>query len=84
MKERKKQIIIVVGIVLLLIIGTSFALLTFTTKGEKKISIEGGKLTLILDETSKDGIDLSNLAPVKDEEGKEQDAYTFSLKNNSV
>ncbi len=82
-KSKKKclKLSYVLNIVLiLLIIGISYAWLHVTLRGEKKVSIVGNKLELMLDETN-EGIQIEDAVPVKDEQGKEVEAYTFTLEN---
>ncbi len=67
-------------VLILVIIGISYAWLHVTLRGEKKVSIIGDKLELILDETN-EGIQIEDAVPVKDEQGKEVEAYTFTLEN---
>ena len=86
MEEKKKDrrkiygLYGIIGVLILVIIGISYAWLHVTLRGEKKVSIIGDKLELILDETN-EGIQIGKTLPVKDEQGKEVEAYTFTLEN---
>ncbi len=82
-KNKKKYLKLSYGlniVLILLVIGISYAWLRITLHGEKEVSIIGDKLELILDETN-EGIQIKNAVPVKDEQGKEVEAYTFTLEN---
>ncbi len=79
-KNKNIKIIIIVGIVIITLIGISYAWLHVTLRGEKEVSIIGDKLELILDETN-EGIQIGKTLPVKDEEGRQVEAYTFTLEN---
>lgn len=70
--KTKKQIIIVVAIILISIIalaGTTFAVFTASLTGTKKVSIQTG--TLQIDFTEGNRINLTNAAPVTDAKGQE-------------
>ena len=85
MKNKKKKIIIIVVIVLLvlLIVGLSYAWLRTAIEGKKNVQITVGEISIILDESSSNGINLVNAIPTYDSKGKEMEAYTFSLRNES-
>lgn len=80
--KTKKQIIIVVAIILISIIalaGTTFAVFTASLTGTKKVSIQTG--TLQIDFTEGNRINLTNAAPVTDAKGQEGTPYTFTIEN---
>ena len=85
MKNKKKKIIIIVVIVLLivLIIGLSYAWLRTAVEGERNVQITVGDISIVLDDSSSNGINLVNAIPTYDSKGKETEAYTFSLRNES-
>ena len=80
--KNKKIVFMIVGMLFCFILGIAltYAWLRITLHGEKKVSIVGNKLELVLDETN-EGIQIENAVPVKDEQGKEVEAYTFTLEN---
>ena len=85
LKTNKKRVIVVGILVVLLIaiIGFSYAWLRTTILGEENVQIVVGDLDLILDESSTNGIQLTNAVPAYDDEGKTYEPYVFSLKNQS-
>lgn len=83
-KAKKRTIYVALGIFVLvvLLIAGSYAWLTLSLTGEKKHKIVAGELSLLLDETSAEGIALENAVPEYDTDGVKHDAYTFTLTNN--
>ena len=82
--NKKKRIVILCLIVsLVMIIGISYAWLRTVLEGEKNVKIVVGDLNLVLDESSTEGIQLTNVIPTYDDEGKTYEPYKFSLKNQS-
>ena len=79
MEKNKKQVI-AIALALVLLIGGSYAWLSVTLKGTKKVRIEAGTLSLVLDEGN--AINVSDSVPMSDVDGLATDAYTFSLENN--
>ena len=82
--EKNQKIIITILVLLILVIGGSYAWLTLTLKGEKKTVIHAGKLSMNLDESSSDGISLLNTYPLTDQEGLNTEEYTFTLTNDGT
>ena len=83
-KKRNKTLIIISYVVLfIIIIGLSYGWLTTVIYGEKDVEIVVGDIDLVLNETN-EGIQLVNTIPTYDDEGKQGEPYTFSLKNNST
>ncbi len=79
---RKKYIVIVVITILISIIaliGASYAILTMTIEGDKKISVTAGILKV--DFTDGNYINLDNAAPVTDKQGLKTTPYTFTITN---
>ena len=79
---KKKYIIIsviVISISLIALIGTSYALLTMTIEGDKKISLTAGILKVDFNEG--DNINLDNVAPMSDKQGLKTTPYTFTITN---
>ena len=81
MTKRKYIIIsvIVISISLIALIGTSYALLTMTIEGDKKITLTAGILKV--DFSEGDNINLSNTAPMTDKQGLKTTPYTFTITN---
>ena len=82
MNERKKYIIISVVIILISIvalIGASYALLTMTIEGDKKITLTAGILKVDFEDGNY--INLENTAPMTDREGQKLTPYTFTITN---
>ena len=80
--NRKKYIIIAVSIVLvslLVLIGTTYAVLTMTIEGDKTITLKAGVFKV--DFTEGDTINLNNAAPVSDSKGQSTTPYTFTITN---
>ena len=79
-KENKKTILISSLIILLLIIGITFAYLITTINGEKEYIVKAKELELKLEEENE--LTLNNEIPIEDSEGLSRDGFKFSLKNN--
>ena len=79
-KENKKTILISSLIILLLIIGITFAYLITTINGEKEYIVKAKELELKLEEENE--LTLNNEIPIEDSEGLSKDGFKFSLKNN--
>ncbi len=83
LRDNKKKVAIVTLVVLLIIIiGVSYAWLRTVIFGQEDVQIVVGDIDLVLNETS-EGIQLVNVIPTYDDEGKKASPYTFSLKNKS-
>ena len=83
LKENKKKVAIVSLVVLLIIIiGISYAWLRTIIYGDKDVQITVGSIDLVLNEKS-DGIQLVNVIPTYDDDGKNGTPYQFSLENKS-
>ena len=79
---RKKYIIIsvvIISISIIALIGTSYALLTMTIEGDKKISVTAGILKV--DFSDGNYINLENAAPLSDSQGQKLTPYTFTITN---
>ena len=82
-KKKKKYIIVLVLVLLIvLVIGLSYAWLRTTLKGKKDVQIMVGNIDLVLNEKN-DGIQLVNVIPTYDDDGKSGTPYQFSLENKS-
>ena len=81
-KTRKKYIVLVIVTIVISVIaliGASYALLTMTIEGEKKVSLTAGILKV--DFAEGDNINLDNVAPMTDAQGQKTTPYTFTITN---
>ena len=81
-KTRKKYIVLVIVTIVISVIaliGASYALLTMTIEGEKKVSLTAGILKV--DFAEGDNINLDNVAPMTDVQGQKTTPYTFTITN---
>ena len=81
-KKRKKYIILVIvtiAISIIALVGASYALLTMTIEGDKKITLTAGILKVDFDEG--DNINLNEIAPMTDSQGLKTTPYTFTVTN---
>ena len=88
MKDKKlnkttKQLF-VLAFALILLIGGSYAWLTLQVTGEKTNVLRAGTLSLVLDDTTSEGIKLEKAVPISDEKGKTGTEYTFTLQNKGT
>ncbi len=80
--NKKKYIIIsviVISISIIALVGTTYALLTMTIEGDKKITLTAGILQVDFKEG--DNINLDNIAPMTDKQGLKTTPYTFTITN---
>ena len=81
MKKSKSLLIIFSIVLLIVIIGVSYAWLSTTIFGKKEYVLKAGELDLVLDESS-NGLIIENEIPVTDEEGMASEGATFTVRNN--
>ena len=82
-KDNKMRLLIAIIVLLvIIIIGISYAWLRTVKYGDKDVKITVGDFDLVLNEPG-DGISLINALPTYDEEGKSSSPYEFSLENKS-
>ena len=80
-KSKKIKLIIITScLVLLLVMGATYAWLRLTLNGSKVNVLRAGGLELALNETS-EGITLEDVVPVTDAKGLQGKEYTFTLEN---
>ena len=79
-KNNKKIIIIGVFIIVLLLIGITYAYLRTTLQGEEEYVIRAGTLDLVLGEGNE--LTLEKQKPIEDEEGMSLDGSSESLRIN--
>ncbi len=81
-KTKKKYIVLVIVTIVISVIaliGASYALLTMTIEGDKKITLTAGILKV--DFTDGNYINLDNVAPMTDTQGQKTTPYTFTITN---
>ena len=83
-KMKKKYILIMsLILVLIIILGVSYALLQKNIVGDSnKVIYQVGDLEVKLDETGSKDISLENALPTEDSDGLKNEPYSFSLVNN--
>ena len=79
LKNNKKVLIIGGAIILILLLGLTFAYLVTTISGEKEYIVRAGSLNLILTENNE--LTLESLKPEEDSVGMSFEGFTFSLEN---
>ena len=82
-KKIKKQLF-ALALVLLVLLGGTYAWLTLQVTGEKTNVLRAGTLSLVLDDTTSEGIKLEKAVPISDEKGKTGTEYTFTLQNKGT
>ena len=81
-KNKKKILAIVFAVVALVVVGTTYAFITTTLSGTKKVTITAGTLSLVLNEGN--AITISDALPMYDQVGMIQEkSFDFSLANNT-
>ena len=88
MKDKKlnkttKQLF-ALALVLVVLLGGTYAWLTLQVNGEKTNVLRAGTLSLVLDDTTSEGIKLEKAVPISDEKGKTGTEYTFTLQNKGT
>ena len=81
-KTRKKYIVLVIVTIVISIVallGASYALLTMTIEGDKKITLTAGILKVDFEDGNY--INLENAAPMTDAQGQKTTPYTFTITN---
>ena len=87
MKNKKKDLvlILIVFILLIAIVGISYALLTKNiVSSSNKVIYKVGDLDVKLDDSSSKDISLANAIPQEDSEGLSSEPYSFLLINNGT
>ena len=88
MEEKKKMgnaklLVIAIVLILVAIIGTTYAWLRLTKNSDVVNKITAGNLELILDDTTSEGIKLLKEIPRSYRQGMTTKKYTFTLTNKS-
>ena len=81
-KIQTKVLIVSICIVVLTIMGTSYAAFVWNDTGSNQ-TVSSGNYTIEIENTSGTTINLGNAYPMSDEEGKATTPYKFTIKNNS-
>lgn len=80
-KKGKNGKIVALALALVLLIGGTYAWLTLSFNGTKRVRIESGNLAMVINSET-DGISIDPAVPITDNEGKTQDEkYEFILEN---
>ena len=83
MNNKSKRLLVLTLTLVLLIVG-SYAWLTLTIDKTKTNVLRAGTLSLVLDDTTSEGIKLEKAVPISDEKGKTGTEYTFTLQNKGT
>jgi len=83
MMKNKKKIMIISSVLLVVIalLGTSYALFSLVVQGETTQVIKSGKLVLTLKDDLSKGVTITNGMPLTDSQGKNTEVYNFTLEN---
>ena len=81
-KKFQKLPIVVLALVIVLLVGVTFAWFTLSLTGTKVNTIKAGSLNMVLDDAASDGILLINAIPMSYQQGVATTEYTFTLTNN--
>ena len=87
MENKNKKItkqLFALALVLVVLLGGTYAWLTLQVNGEKTNVLKAGTLSLVLDDTTSGGIKLEKAVPISDEKGKTGTEYTFTLQNKGT
>ena len=80
----KKELIVAIAVVLVFLATCSYAWLTIRKISDKTNILRAGTLSLVLDDTTSEGIKLEKAVPISDEKGKTGTEYTFTLQNKGT
>ncbi len=87
MKENKKKKLFMIGmsvlLILIVVIGGTYAWFTLQLNGTKVNVLKAGTLSLILNDENSVGINSEKAVPMLDEVGETLDPYHFTLENHS-
>ena len=79
-----KELIVAIAVVLVFLATCSYAWLTIRKISDKTNVLRAGTLSLVLDDTTSEGIKLEKAVPISDEKGKTGTEYTFTLQNKGT
>ena len=80
MKKKKVNMIVLVVSVILMLIGLSYGYF-FIRKNQKNNNVAGSECFKLEFSNESEAINLSNMYPISDEEGKKQIPYSFTITN---
>ena len=80
-RKNRKKLLIIIGTLLLVTLGVSYAYFSVGGKQEDFITFNAGCLSITITEESEE-INLDKVLPVTVEEGLTVEPYTFTIKNN--
>lgn len=85
-KEKDEKKIFLIGmsllLVLVLVIGGTYAWFTLSLKGTQVNVLKAGNLSLVLNDVNSMGINQEKAVPMLDEVGEQTDPYHFTLENH--
>lgn len=81
-KKTIKASLFILIIIMILILGSSYAWLKLTQHASKTNVVTAGILSMELNDEISNGIYLENSYPMLDEEGMQTESYIFTVKNN--
>ena len=81
-RNNKKVILIGTLVLLLVLLGTTFAYLTKTLNGNKEYIVRAGSLNLVL--TEPNDLTFEKIIPIEDEEGLALNGFEFSVENKGT
>ena len=87
MENKNKKItkqLFALAFVLIVLVAGSYAWLTLTIDKTNTNVLRAGTLSLVLDDTTSNGIKLERAVPISDEKGKTGTEYTFTLQNKGT
>lgn len=82
--EEKKLFLVLVSVLIILVIGGTYAWLQISVPGNKSNVLHAGTLSLKLDNETENGISLTNAYPMTEQEGLNTTVYTFTLVNDGT
>ena len=80
MQKKKVNMIVLVMLVILMLIGLSYGYF-FIRKNQKNNNVAGSECFKLEFSNESEAINLSNMYPISDEEGKKQVPYSFTITN---
>lgn len=80
--KHKSKILIIISLLTILLISSSYAWLKVTLRSSKNNFIKGAALSLKMDDSMEGGINLTTAIPIPDEEGLSNIPYRFTINND--
>lgn len=82
--KKYKTLILLVAVLVILVIGSTYAWLQINVKSDKRQNLHAGTLSLKLSDETTNGISLTNAYPMTEQEGLNTTVYTFTLVNDGT